>query len=141
MVVVDPAAVVVVAPATVVVVVVAVRASVVVVAAPATVVVVEVVDVVVVVVSAAGTVQVSADGTSFASAATTICTFQYLSNWVAEETPLVHAKPRLYLPAGRNVVPPVSTHANDSTGRPMSSPVLTAVVLFTHDEPALVNSG
>jgi len=68
--------------------------------------------------------------------------FQYLSSWVADATPFVQAKPTLYVPAGRYVIPPTSAaHANERTGRPMRSPVVTAVVLLTHVDPRLLYSG
>ena len=133
-------------PATVVVVV-AVGRKVVVVVAPATVVVVAiVVEVVVVTTDAATAVQVRPDGTSAASATTVICAFQYLSSWVADAGPSVHAYPMLYVPAGRNAVPSSPMNPNDIAFSPISSPPPPAVgaipvSLFTHDEPALVNSG
>ena len=105
--------------------------------------------VVVVVVGGGGepTIQVMPAGRSAELLENVICTFQNLSCWVADATPSVHAKPRLYVPGGTNDGPSGANTANENDGRftsrpPPPSVVATAVVWSTNGlPPAEPNNG
>jgi hypothetical protein len=127
------------------VVVVAVDLTVVVVAPPAAVVVVAAM-LVVVAGEAATTVHVMPDGVSVGVTANVSCTFQYLSSCVADALPSVHAKPRLYVPAGTTVGPSAPNKLNESGGSPVINPpglatVATPVVPFVYGVPEALNKG